>query len=274
MLYVVASVEIHFMLIMATFIRLRPRFSARKVNYREYHHRHSNQFWKYCWTFLCVVDMMHVTDVHLYLVVFIIPEVRYLLTYTMVQDMLWKSGSNLACQTTACFLHGTRKFITVLTKARHWTLSWASGTQFALSIPIFLRLILMLSSHLRIGLPSGLLSSGLPTKTVNTSLLPYACHMSCPPHRPWFNHLNNIRWNIQAVKFIITHFSLWSVFLPFRSKYPPQDCYQKPSGDVSPLMLDQVSHPYSTIDKITVLYILIFRFLDMRWKDKRFWTEW
>jgi hypothetical protein len=35
---------------------------------------------------------------------------------------------------------------------------------------------------------------------------------------------------------------------------------------------DQVSHPYSTTGKATVLYILIFRFFDMR-RDKRFWTE-
>jgi hypothetical protein len=27
--------------------------------------------------------------------------------------------------------------------------------------------------------------------------------MSRPPHPPWFNHPNNIRWRIQAVKFII-----------------------------------------------------------------------
>jgi hypothetical protein len=30
------------------------------------------------------------------------------------------------------------------------------------------------------------------------------------------------------VMFIIMHFSPWSVFLPFRSKYPPQHCSQKP----------------------------------------------
>jgi hypothetical protein len=36
---------------------------------------------------------------------------------------------------------------------------------------------------------------------------------------------------------------------------------------------DQVSHPYSTTGKITVLYILIFRFFDMRREDKRFWIE-
>jgi hypothetical protein len=63
------------------------------------------------------------------------------------------------------FLYGTRRFITVFTKARYWTLSRASQIQFASSIPISLRPILMLSSHLRLGLPSGLLPSGLPNKT-------------------------------------------------------------------------------------------------------------
>jgi hypothetical protein len=55
---------------------------------------------------------------------------------------------------------------------------------------------------------------------VNTCPLTRACHMSHPPHPPWFNHPNNIRWRIQAVKFIIMQFSPRSLFLPFRSKYP------------------------------------------------------
>jgi hypothetical protein len=58
--------------------------------------------------------------------------------------------------------------------------------------------------------------------------------MSHPSHPPWFNHPNNIRWRIEAVKFIIMQFSLWSIFLPFRSKYPPQNCSQKPSVYVPP----------------------------------------
>jgi hypothetical protein len=37
---------------------------------------------------------------------------------------------------------------------------------------------------------------------------------------------------------------------------------------------DQVSHPYSTSGKITVLYTLIFRFFHIRREEKRFWTEW
>jgi hypothetical protein len=38
---------------------------------------------------------------------------------------------------------------------------------------------------------------------LNIYPLPHACHMSRPPHPPWFNHPNNIMWRIQAVKFIM-----------------------------------------------------------------------
>jgi hypothetical protein len=68
-------------------------------------------------------------------------------TYSMVQDILWKADRHSACQTIACFLYGTRRFITVFTKARHWALSWASRIQFAPSIPSSVRSILMLSSQ-------------------------------------------------------------------------------------------------------------------------------
>jgi hypothetical protein len=38
-------------------------------------------------------------------------------------------------------------------------------------------------------------------------------------------------------------------------------------------MREQVSHPYKTTDKIIVLYIWIFTFLNSRPEDKRFWTN-
>jgi hypothetical protein len=37
---------------------------------------------------------------------------------------------------------------------------------------------------------------------------------------------------------------------------------------------DQVSRPYTTTGEITVLCILILKFLDSKLEDKRFRTEW
>jgi len=65
-----------------------------------------------------------------------------------------------------CFLYGTRSFITMFTKVHYWTLSQASSIQDAPLVPISLRSILILSSHLLLGLPSSLLPLGLPTKTL------------------------------------------------------------------------------------------------------------
>jgi hypothetical protein len=95
---------------------------------------------------------------------------------------------------------------------------------------------------------------------INTSPIPHACHMSGLPHPPWFNHPNNIRWRIQAVKFIIMQFSPWSIFL--------NTLFSKTLSLCSSLKVrGQVSHPYSTTGKITVLYILIFSFFDIRRED-------
>jgi hypothetical protein len=83
-----------------------------------------------------------------------------ILTYSMVQDIIWKADCHSVCQKISCSHYGTRRFITEFTKAHHWTLSWANRIQFAPSMPVSLRSILMFSSHLRLGLPSGLLPSG------------------------------------------------------------------------------------------------------------------
>jgi hypothetical protein len=55
--------------------------------------------------------------------------------------------------------YGTRRFFTVLTRALHWSLSWARSIRSIPSHPIPLRTILIFT-HLLLGLPSGLFPSG------------------------------------------------------------------------------------------------------------------
>jgi len=64
--------------------------------------------------------------------------------------------------------HGTRTFITALTSFRHLSLSWASPIQSVYPHPTSWRSILILSTHLRLGLHSGLLLSGFPSKVTTT----------------------------------------------------------------------------------------------------------
>ena len=54
--------------------------------------------------------------------------------------------------------HGTPRFITALTSVRHLSPSWASPIQSTYPHPTSWRSILILSTHLRLGLPSGRIS--------------------------------------------------------------------------------------------------------------------
>ena len=67
-------------------------------------------------------------------------------------------------------IFGTRRFLTVPTSARHLSLSWANSIQSPQLPPTSWRAILILSSHLRLGLPNGLFLTGFPIRTLCTPL--------------------------------------------------------------------------------------------------------
>ena len=88
--------------------------------------------------------------------------------------------------------YGTRRFITALTSVRHLSLSWASPVQSTYPHPTSWRSILILSTHLRLGLPSGLFPSGFPTKSLSPPLLTRTRHMPSPSHSSRFYLPHNI----------------------------------------------------------------------------------
>jgi hypothetical protein len=78
-------------------------------------------------------------------------------------------------------IYGTRKFLTVPTRARHLSLSWANYIQSPRPPPTFWRSILILSYLLRLGLPNDLFPSGFPTNTLCTPLSSPK-RATCPAH--------------------------------------------------------------------------------------------
>jgi hypothetical protein len=177
----------------------------------------------------------------------------------MEQRPSWEANSKAVKEFPT--FYGTRRFITVFTRTRHWSLYWARWIQFTFSRPVSLRSTLTLTSHPCLDLLGGLFPSAFPTKIFYAFLI-----------SPWFDH-SNVWWSVQVTKLLITRSSPVSQnFLPLRSKYSPQHLFSNTLNLCSFLnMRNQVSYPY----KIYSIYscILIFKFLDKRREDKTFWIQ-
>ena len=171
--------------------------------------------------------------------------------------------------------HGTRRFITALTSVRHLSLSWASPIQSIYPHPTSWRSVQILSTHLCLGLPSGVLPSNFPTKTLYTPLSS-PIHATCPAHL--------------ILLYFITRKILGEEYKTFSSSlcnplHSPvtstllgpnillNTMFSNTLSFLSSRVSNQISHPYKTNRKIIVLYILIFKFLNSNLEDKRFCIE-
>ena len=171
--------------------------------------------------------------------------------------------------------HGTRRFITAFTSVRHLSLSWASPIQSIYPHPTSWRSILILFTYLRLGLPSGLLPSGFPTKTLYTPLsspirATFPAHLILldfitrtvldEEYKSFSSSLCNLLHSPVTTSLLGPNILLNTIFSNTLSYFSSRN------------VNDQVSRPYNTTGKIIVLYSLIFKFLDSNQEDKRFIT--
>jgi len=169
--------------------------------------------------------------------------------------------------------HGTRRFITALTSARHLSIL-GQPIQSIVPHPTSWRFVLILSTHVHLGLPSGRFLSGFPTKNLYTPLFS-PLWATCPFFSIFITRtiLDEEYKSFSSSLCSLLHFPVTSSLLG-----PNILLNTLFSITVSFLfsrnVSDQVSHPYKTIGKIIFLYILIFKFLDSNLEDKRFCTEW
>jgi len=162
--------------------RLALYLSENSAPNRQFKRRHTVVAWylterlaQSCHTSRCLDTEDHNNDIHF---------IRTLLTY--LHTSVWRRVfveklTSLKLVKKFAALYGIRGFITTFTSAQHLPLSWASSIQSIPAHPSSRRSILILSSHLRLGLASDLFPSVFPTNTFRTPL-PSAICATCHAH--------------------------------------------------------------------------------------------
>ena len=132
---------------------------------------------------------------------------------------------------------------------------------------------LILFSHLRLRLPSGLVPLGFPTETLYLpSLSPI--HTACPVYLILFYFITRIIFGEECGSYSSSLCSL--LYSPVTSS--PSDpnilLSNQFSNTLSLCSSFSVSDPYITTGEFTVMYIWIFIYLDWKLEDIRFCAEW
>jgi len=161
--------------------------------------------------------------------------------------VLPSSEANSRSATQIFSFYGTWIFITVFTRPRHLSLSWARCIQSrpfqAISFEI----------HSYIILPST--PRSFDQNFVYVSRLSHACYMPLPSYPPWLDYPDNIWWTVQVMKFLIMQPSPASChFLFLRSKY-------------------SLHHPPLTLETAAAIFTTKLLKIDLHWRYL-WWFSW
>jgi hypothetical protein len=165
-------------------------------------------------------------------------------------------------------------FTTAVTTALHLSLSCATPIYSKPSHLMSTKYILMLSTHLRLGPPSGPFPPVLLTNNLYTFFFS-PIHTTCRAHTllPRLYNCNYTWQTVQIMQLLVMQFSPpFRHFNPLRPNILPSILFSNTLCSTFNVR-DKVSQLYRTTSKILVTYILIFTFFGSRQQDRGFWMN-
>jgi len=167
------------------------------------------------------------------------------------------------------------RFITVLTRGRHWTVLRIRWITSASSRPIALQSILILPSHLSVSLRSCNFAAGFPTRSLCALLISLICFKYSTLLILLDMLSDYVWWRVQMTMLLIMQFSPVSYYYSVQFKFSLQHPLLKHHHSV--FFAYGVKWSFTPIRKSKWNYVLsrsIFRVSGRRREDRIFWTEW